>query len=97
MELPHEVVDAALKVLREDIDLNESANVGAFIWEGQTPDQRADALRRLKEADEAAILQAQKIVSKAITAAIEKLPNGLCSACKDLDYTAYCQYCWSDE
>lgn len=97
MDLPHEVVNAAVKVLREELELNDSARVTDYIWEGQTSEQRQDALRRLKEADEAAILKSLTLVSKAISAALEALPNGLCSACKDLENTAYCSYCWSDE
>jgi len=92
MELPKEAVDAAIKVLSEELELNNYARVVSYIWEGQTPSEREDGLRRLKAADEAAETKSFKLVEKAIMAAIEKLP-GKCSGCGELVNGVYCGYC----
>ena len=92
MELPKEAVDAAINVLRDEVELNNYARVASYIWEGQTPMQRQDGLRRLKEADEAAERKSFNLIEKAVMAAIEKLP-GKCSGCGELVNGVYCGYC----
>lgn len=61
-------VDAALAVLREHFDLGGSAAVANFVWEGQTPRERADGIRRLQVADEMAEQKVRIAVADAIRA-----------------------------
>lgn len=71
MEVSSEEIDAALDVLRENFQLGGTAQVSDFVYDGQTPKQRVEGIRRLKEADELAEARVRNIVADSIRAAKE--------------------------
>lgn len=65
---PNEVT-AALNALRGKFDVMGSVKVSDFIWDGQTPKERAEGIKKLQAADEREDLAVRFVVGSALRAA----------------------------
>ena len=70
MDVTQEMVDAAIGVLRESFEMGAYARVNDYIRSDMSDNERAAAIRALKEADKAAEDRVEAVVKAALEAAL---------------------------